>query len=125
MGKSFSACEIIEMGVQIEQNGLDFYRKLVHLEGNEHVREIFSELAKAEEDHIKVFRGIFNASCSYEPQGAYPDEYFAYMRSLASEYVFTREGEGEKAASLVKTYDQGLCLGISFEKDSILFYQEM
>jgi rubrerythrin len=125
MEKKFSACEIIEIGVQIEKNGKDFYGNLSSLAEEEGAKKALKGLAEAEEEHMKVFRDIFNGSCSYDPEGAYPDEYFLYMRNLASEYVFTKEGEGEKAASLVKTYTEGLELGISFEKDSILFYQEM
>jgi rubrerythrin len=125
MGKTFSACEVIEMGIQIEKNGKRFYEKLAELAENEHAKKVLRGLASAEEEHIKVFRDIFKGSCSYDPEGAYPEEYFSYMRSLASEYVFTKEGEGEKAALTVETYSQGLFLGISFEKDSILFYQEM
>ncbi|MFA6635630.1 MAG: ferritin family protein [Candidatus Omnitrophota bacterium] len=125
MAKIFSACEIIEMGIQIEKNGKRFYEKLAELAEDEHAEKALRSLAAAEEDHVKVFRDIFKASCAYDPEGAYPEEYFSYMRSLASQYVFTKEGEGEKAASLLKTYSQGIFLGISFEKDSILFYEEM
>ncbi len=125
MAKTFSACEIIELGIRIEENGRDFYKRLVELAENENVVKTLSFLAEAEEEHIKVFKEIFSGSCNYDPEGVYPEEYFLYLNSLASEYVFTKQGEGEKAASLVGTYAQGLNLGISFEKDSILFYQEM
>ena len=125
MAKTFSACEIIEMGIQIEKNGKRFYEKLAELAEDEHAGKALRHLAAAEEEHVKVFKDIFKGSCAYDPEGAYPEEYFSYMSSLASEYVFTKEGEGEKAASTVETYRQGIFLGISFEKDSILFYQEM
>jgi rubrerythrin len=125
MARTFSACEVVELGIQIEKNGRDFSKSLVGLDVKENIKNIFRNLAAAEEDHIKAFRDIFNASCSYAPEGAYPEEYFSYMNSLASEYVFTKSGEGEKAASRVESCAQGLDMGISFEKDSILFYQEM
>ena len=125
MTKTFSACEIIEMGIQIEKNGRDFYNTLEKLTDNAQARAMLRHLSNAEDEHIKVFSGIFSGVCDYDPPGAYPEEYFQYLNSLASEYVFTKAGEGEKAATLVGTYTQGLDLGISLEKDSILFYQEM
>ncbi len=125
MAKRFSACEIIEIGIQIEENGRDFYKSLAAVARGTKAEKVLLGLASAEEDHIKVFREVFTGSCAYDPEGAYPEEYFSYMNSLASEYVFTRKGAGEKAASGLTTYEQGLDLGISFEKDSILFYEEM
>ncbi len=125
MVKKFSACEIIEIGIQIEKNGKDFYERLADMTPSPDAAKALKELSEAEDSHIKTFREIFSGSCSYQPEGAYPDEYFLYMNSLASDYVFTKEGEGRNAISIVKTYREGIELGISLEKDSILFYQEM
>ena len=58
----------------------------------------------------------------YEPPEAYPGEYFAYMKSLAGSYVFTKKDEGRKIAKSVKNDAEALEMGIGFEKDSILFY---
>ena len=125
MGKGFSGSEIVELGIQIEKNGKDFYLALVDLAGNEEVKSVFKDLAEEEEKHIDVFKKIFDDSCKYEPKGAYPDEYFAYMNALASQYIFTQEGKGAELARSVKDCEEGIDLGIRFEKDSILLYQEM
>ena len=125
MDRRFSGCEIIELGVQIEKNGKAFYSALAKLADNSSAAAIFEYLANAEEKHIRVFREIFTSSCDYEPDGAFPDDYFAYMRSMASQYVFTQENKGEEIAKTAKSYDEGIDLGIQFEKESILFYEGM
>ncbi|MBD3380040.1 MAG: hypothetical protein GF408_06235 [Candidatus Omnitrophica bacterium] len=125
MADSFSACEIVELGIQIEKNGKEFYMALAGKTGEPEARKAFKELAEAEEQHISVFEKIFKGACDYEPREAYPEEYFAYMNALASQYVFTRKGKGAEVAGSVSDYAEGITLGIGFEKDSILFYQEM
>ncbi|MFH1877733.1 MAG: ferritin family protein [Candidatus Omnitrophota bacterium] len=125
MDRYFSACEIVEMGIQIEKNGADFYNGLADMAKNPEARAVFEHLAQAEERHIEVFQRISSDNCRYEPEGAYPDEYFSYMNALAGQYVFTRKDKGAELARTVKSYEEGIKLGINMEKDSILFYEEM
>lgn len=125
MGKKFSGCEIVELGINIEENGRDFYSTLARQTHNPQAVAIFEYLAGEEGKHIDTFRKIHAITCSYEPEEAFPEEYFAYMNSLASQYVFTQQNKGGKIARGVKDYNEGINLGIQFEKDSILFYEEM
>ena len=125
MGKMFSGCEIVELAVQIEKNGKEFYTRLKALADNDEARGVFESLAKAEDRHIAVFRKIFDASCNYSPEGSFPDEYFSFMNSLASSYVFTRADKAEELIESIKTFREAVELGIELEKDSILFYEEM
>ncbi|GAI12062.1 unnamed protein product, partial [marine sediment metagenome] len=86
-------------------------------------REIFQYLAGEEGKHISVFQNILDKMDEkYEPPEFYPGEYFAYMKVLASEYVFTQKDKGEEIAKEVKDDKEAVELGIKFEKDSILFY---
>ncbi|MFC1570271.1 ferritin family protein [Candidatus Omnitrophota bacterium] len=125
MGETFSACEVVELGIQVEENGKDFYLALSDKADDPKVVEVFKYLADAEEKHIAAFRTIFDSTCKYEPEGVYPDEYFSYMNSLASQYVFTQQGKGEEVAREVKSYLEGIDLGIKFEEESIAFYEGM
>jgi len=125
MGKTFSACEVIELGIHIEKNGREFYLELIRMTDNPKAIAMFEYLAAQEEKHIDMFKGMFSDACDYNPAGAYPEEYFAYIRSLASSYVFTQKDKGKEAAARVKDYNEGVDLGIRFEKESILFYAAM
>lgn len=123
MGNIFSGSEVVEIGIQIEKNGKDFYNALVKKAKNKDAMKIFNYLAKEEEKHIAVFQGIFDSVSKYEPPESYPGEYFAYMNALAAEYVFTQANKGAETAGSVKSDSDAVDLGIKFEKDSIIFYE--
>jgi rubrerythrin len=125
MGNVFAGSEIIELGIQIEKNGKDFYNTLVSQSKNQHAKEIFKHLEGEEEKHIATFQKILDALHKYEPPESYPGEYFVYMSALAGEYVFTQKDKGKEIAMNTKSDKEAIELGIKFEKDSIIFYVGM
>ena len=125
MATHFSLCEIIEMAIQIEKNGYAFYTTLAESVTDEKASVVFKFLAGEELKHADIFKGLLNKSCDYQPEGAYPDEYFSFMKALAFQYVFTKSDQGKALASKVKDVEEGINLGIKAEKDAILFYEEM
>ena len=125
MGNIFATSEVVELGIQIEKNGRDFYNTLVKQSKNQKVQDIFKYLAGEEEKHIAVFQKILGSLENYQPAEAYPGEYFAYMSALAGEYVFTQRNKGEEIAKGIKSDKEAIEKGIGFEKDSIIFYAGM
>jgi len=125
MGNIFSASEVLELGIQIEKNGRDFYAALAAKVYNPAAIEKFKFLSAEEERHIKVFEKIMEKTQQYQPQGLDADEYMAYMNTLASEHVFTQKDKGAEFAKKVKNEKEAIDLGIGFEKDSIVFYTGM
>ena len=125
MESRFSVCELIEMGVHIEENGRAFYLALCDMAQTSQGATVFRTLARAEEQHKEFFRNLSKDSCNFEPVENFPEDYFAYLNSLADQYVFTVKDKGAEIARSVKTYQEAIDLGVKFEKDSILFYQEM
>ncbi|MGB2660912.1 MAG: ferritin family protein [Candidatus Omnitrophota bacterium] len=125
MGNIFSGSEIVEMGVQIEKNGRDFYNELVSRSQKQNAKEIFEYLAGEEEKHIAMFQVILDSVQKYEPPEAYPGEYFAFMSALAGQYVFTQENKGAEIARSAKSDPEAIEMGIKFEQESITFYEGM
>jgi len=125
MGNIFAGSEIVELGIQIEKNGRDFYNTLAAQSKNPKEKEIFRYLAAEEEKHIIVFEKILENKDKYQPPQTYPGEYFAYMNALASNYVFTQKDKGKEIAKKIKSDKEATDLGIGFEKDSIIFYEGM
>jgi rubrerythrin len=125
MGNIFAASEIVELGIQIEKNGRDFYNTLVKQTKSERAADIFKYLAGEEEKHILVFQKILEKTEKYEPPKIYADEYLAYMNALAGEYIFTQKDQGRIIAEKIKSDKEATDTGIKFEKDSILFYVGM
>jgi len=125
MGNLFSAPEVVEMGVQIEKNGRDFYNGVEKLSKNPKAKELFTFLAGEEEEHIKRFEAILSEVKKYEPSEAYPGEYFAYIKTLSEGHIFTKENKGAEVAKNIKTDKEAMDTGIKFEKDSVVFYEAM
>ncbi|MFH1339442.1 MAG: ferritin family protein [Candidatus Omnitrophota bacterium] len=125
MANIFAGSEIVELGIQIEKNGRDFYNTLVKQSKSQKAKEIYKYLAGEEEKHIAVFQKILDLVQKYEPPEAYPGEYFAYMSALASECVFTQKDKGSEIASKISGDKEAVDLGIGFEKDSIILYVGM
>jgi rubrerythrin len=125
MGNIFAASEIVELGIQIEKNGRDFYHAVSRQSKDAAAAETFRFLAGEEEKHISIFKNILEKTEKYEPPQVYADEYFAYMNALASEYVFTQRDKGAEIAKQVKTDKEAVAMAIGFEKDSIIFYEGM
>jgi rubrerythrin len=125
MGNIFAASEIVELGIQIERNGRDFYAALAAKSKNQEARDIFRYLSGEEEKHIQVFQKILDSLEKYEPAQIYSEEYSAYMNALASEHVFTQENKGKEAAKNINTEKEAISFGIKMEQESIIFYEGM
>ncbi len=123
MDDIFSVSEVVQIGVQIEINGRDFYNILVEKSSDEETKVLFKFLADEEEKHIRTFNKILYLIQKYEQAQDYPVEYFSQMNALASEHVFTQKGKGSEIAQNVKNDKEAIDLGIKFEQDSILFYE--
>ncbi len=125
MGNIFRGSEIIELGIQIEKNGRDFYNVLTKNTKAKKASDIFKYLAGEEEKHIEIFGNILHKIGKYEPSGLDADDYFAYMDVLASEYIFTKEDKGKEIAKHIRNDLEAVNMGMGFEKDSIIFYEGM
>ncbi len=79
MGNISAGSEVVQVGIQIEKNGKDFYNALAKHSKNPKAVEIFKYLAGEEEKHIKAFQKILDKTENYEPQGLDADQYINAM----------------------------------------------
>lgn len=124
MSDTFGVCEIIEMGIEIEKNGRDFYKSLAAKTRDLVLAELFTYLGKEEEKHIAAFNSLRETvrGCDEEHTS---DEYFAYMNALSRRHVFTQSGQGSNVAQKITTDQDALDMALSFETDSIVFFEGM
>jgi rubrerythrin len=123
MGNIFTGSEIVELGIQIEKNGRDFYNRLAEQSKIAKAKEVFKFLAGEEEKHIKVFQGILDKTQKFEPQGLDAGEYYVYMQALAGEHIFTQKDKGEEIAKTIQSDKEAIEKAIRFEEDSVVFYE--
>lgn len=125
MSGIFKGSEIVELGVQIEKNGLKFYESLANSSQNEKVRESCRYLAGEEKKHIEDFEKLLPSLERYVPPESYPGEYEAYVKALSEEHVFTNDKVVKDMIQKAPGDKEAIQIAIGFEKDSILFFGEM
>ena len=122
----FSGNEVIEMAIQIEQRGYDFYTVLEKKAKTEDMKNLFKWLAKEEKRHITVFEGLREIFNKINKEDLYNwDEVALYFKSLIDTKVFPDTDVGKYLKKELEDEIGAIHIAISFEKDNILYFQEI
>lgn len=120
----FSGEEILEIALQIEESGKLFYEKALAYAQQPHVKEMLIFLAQEEEHHVKAFTELGQTLANYfVPKERYAGEYEDYVKSLVNSHIF-KISEVEAKVNSIKNDHDILHLALSFERDSIVIFQE-
>jgi len=120
----FDADEVLEIAVQIEKNGADFYRRASRLL-NGQSSLLMTGLAAKEEEHRKAFLDLRE---KWVPQHALVAAHdadgvvAAYLRAIAGGYVFPTGKRGAVHLRGDESPMDVVRIGIQAEKDSIVLY---
>ena len=125
MSISFSASELVNIAIDIERRGIAFYDIMAKSTENITARSAFHYLADMEREHVKIFQAVLDEADKYQPSEAYAGEYADYLQALVDNAIFTDDMVTSEMATQADSDIKALELGISAEKDSILFYYEM
>ncbi|MBI4284511.1 MAG: ferritin family protein [Chloroflexi bacterium] len=117
--------EILELAIEIERNGRDFYTALASKASEKEVQAVFRRLAARELEHENTFRDMLKHLGGYQVPPGYAGEHYQYIRSVAQANIFASEKAKKILASKIMTDVEAIEVGIGFEKDAILFYSEM
>ncbi len=125
MSISFSGRELLSIAVGIEERGITFYEALARASKDASTRSTFQGLADMERQHARTFQDMFKDTDEFSLPEGYRQEYNDYFQALVGSAVFDQDFMSKKLASVVKDISSALEIGITAEKDSILFYYEM
>ena len=126
MSDRFSIQEIVEIAIEIEKNGVTFYRILAESANMVRLRDLFAYLAEEEKRHITRFEEILESVGGYQISEAYyATQYMGYMKALADERVFRSDVSVAEVADRARTPREAIDIAMGFEKESILFLHEM
>ncbi|MEI6889601.1 MAG: ferritin-like domain-containing protein [Bacteroidales bacterium] len=121
----YSAKEIVEIAVRIEENGYAFYIAAAEMirEPND-IKNLFLDLAEQETMHTATFQKIFD---KFEPedydQGE--EDFSAYVQNLADKHIFGKPEAGANLAKTLRTPKDALNFAYQFENDSVAFYKAL
>jgi rubrerythrin len=126
MSDRFSIREVIEIAIEIEKNGVTFYRNLAESADTMRLRDLFTYLAEEEESHVARFQEMLESVGGYQISEAYyTTQYMGYMKALADERVFKSDTPVKEVADRARSSREAVDIAIGFEKESILFLYEM
>jgi rubrerythrin len=125
MSVVFSGNELINVAIGIERRGITFYDIMAKSTDNEMARAAFEELVEMEREHLKTFQAMLEQVGEHPAAEVPPQEYSDYSQALMDNAVFTDDMITSEMATQADSDIKAVELGISAEKDSILFYYEM
>lgn len=128
MNISFNADEVFEMGMDVEANGEAYYRRAAELAKDDGTKKVFLMLMEEEKKHYETFKRLREGLSpkSTRPTIADPeDQEYLYLDALVKSRLFNNVHEAETLASKVGDEVEALRAALTFEKDTILFFQSM
>ncbi len=120
----FSIMEVIEMAVQTEKKGYEFYTEMAEkFKEVPDVNELFSKLATREQVHEKRFEEL------KEIVGENPaenwEEVSNYMRSLVESAFFLGKEKSTAHMQSIQDYRAAVGFALAFEKETLLYFYSM
>ncbi len=119
----YSADELLEMSLKIEEDGEKFYTHLSEKFSDPKKKEFFSYLASQEREHAKTFKEISKGLVE-ETDPIFWEEASKYIRSVVENRIFPNLQEMiEKTENM--SLNEILDFAISIEKETVIFYEEL
>ncbi|MEN6374915.1 MAG: ferritin family protein [Smithella sp.] len=121
----FTANDIVEVAVRIEENGINFYNFAQQIAKTENAKNLFEKLAADEGAHKRTFEKLLSQIETFEPPERYAGEYSAYLRNYVdNNLIFTKEVMDKQLARITDVVG-AIEFAMQRELDSILYYHEV
>lgn len=124
MPNIFNAAEVIDMGIEKEKKRRDFYGFAASAFKDKELKDLFAKLRDWEETHIKKFTEIRNSIEEDEASESFPGELASYIRYAVDDILY-KQVTAQWFADNIKSELAAIQYGIGFEKDAILFFDEL
>ena len=120
----FNVAEIIDMGVAKEKKRRDFYALVASKFKSGNMRDLFTRLRDWEDEHVHKFTEIRNSVEESEVIESYQGEFEAYIKALVDDMQYKQIAPANFSRN-VKSPRAAIDYGMRFERDSILFFNEL
>jgi rubrerythrin len=120
----FSIMEVIEMAVQTEKKGYEFYNEMAEkFKDNPDIHELFAKLAVREQVHEKRFEEL--KEIIGENVAENWEEVSRYMRSLVESAFFLGKEKASAHMQSIENYRAAVGFALAFEKETLLYFYSM
>jgi len=120
----FSISEIVDLGIEKEKKRKDFYGLCAEKFNDKSVKELFIKLRDWEDEHIRKFTEIRASVKELRETENYEGELNSYMQALLDDKLYNDVSPGKFSANVKAPLD-AILYGIGFEKDAIIFFNEI
>lgn len=116
----FTAEEVFDLAVQIEENGEAYYRDAVEVVADPSIRRLLTWLADEEARHRRCFLDLKSAARSGAENDWAERISGAFLQSSINDHAFSLD---EVDFSRIENVAELLRVAVGFEEDSIMFYE--
>lgn len=120
----YTAQEIAEIAVRIEENGHDFYIAAAEMTENENVKKMFLGLAQKEESHIAAFKHLLS-KVEFEHTEFDLESSGDYLQHQADTHIFQKKDSGKILAASITNSKEAIKIAHQFEIESVEFYTSL
>lgn len=122
----YSIAEIMEMAVQTERLGYQFYASLSEtFKKNADLHKLFTTLAAKEKIHERTFAELKEIVLKSGPEPAQWEDVSDYLRAFVESEFFLGRGKALPSMERVKTAQDAVNFALGFEKETLLYYMEL
>ena len=126
MSDSFSGHEILDMAVQIEQKGFEFYEMMQKNAKSVDLKELYGWLKNEEKGHIKNFQQIRSSINNLQLTSEFSwQESLHFIKAIYDTRFFSNNVDRKTWSQELIDEVGAIQIAISFEKDCILFMEEL
>ncbi|MDO9577026.1 MAG: ferritin family protein [Candidatus Cloacimonadales bacterium] len=123
----FSLNEVIELAVQIEKNGYQFYDAAFKRKDlSSKARELIERLRDEELQHEATFKNL-RSSLDYEKLGDLIDwqQAASYLKAISDAHIFSDPAASIKLATSASDESEIIEFAFRFEKDTLIFFYSL
>jgi rubrerythrin len=122
----YSITEIMEMAVQTEVLGHQFYTSMAEkFKSDGGLVKLFTTLASKEKAHEKTFSELKNMVEKDKPAPVQWEDVTDYLRAFVESEFFLGRGKALPSMDRVKSVQDAVSFALGFEKETLLYFMEL
>lgn len=123
---NYSISEIMEMAIQTERLGFQFYTSISEkFKKDDGLVKLFTTLAKKEQVHEKTFTELKGMIAKSGAEPVEWEEVSNYMRAFVESQFFLGRGKSLPSMDHLKNVADAVNFALSFEKETLLYFFEL
>ncbi len=120
MKPKFSGAEVIQLAINMEEEGVKFYEKYAEMADVE-LKEILLGMAEDERQHAKVFKEMYN-----ELEVSESEEDYLFTDAVQDFFASYAKNEGfDRSQAPIDSVRDAIKIGAETEKITIKYYQSL